>query len=90
FYLDPFSPNKAAARAKESAKKIINVKTLINKNVQPYVQNDLHLRALEIKSQKIHQQALPNHRQHRLLLLVWKLDYAARSKSSPDAEKYYL
>ena len=47
FYLQPIvtSPTEAAARAKESAKEIINVKTLIDKKAWPYVQNDLRLRA---------------------------------------------
>lgn len=45
FYLQPLSPTEAAARAKESAKEIINVKTLIDKKAWPYVQNDLRLRA---------------------------------------------
>lgn len=45
FYLQPLSPTEAAARAKESAKEIINVKSLIDKKAWPYVQNDLRLRA---------------------------------------------
>lgn len=45
FYLQPLSPSEAAQRAKESAKEILNVKTLIDKKAWPYVQNDLRLRA---------------------------------------------
>lgn len=45
FYLQPLSPSEAAARAKESAKDIINVKGLIEKKAWPYVQNDLRTKA---------------------------------------------
>ncbi|MCO5606056.1 hypothetical protein L7F22_060243 [Adiantum nelumboides] len=45
FYLQALSPPEAAARAKESAKDIVNVKSLIEKKAWPYVQNDLHLKA---------------------------------------------
>lgn len=45
FYLQPLTPAQAAARAKESAKEIVGVKSLIDKKAWPYVQNDLRLRA---------------------------------------------
>ena len=45
FYLQPLPPTEAVARAKESAKEIVNVKSLIDKKAWPYVQNDLRLRA---------------------------------------------
>jgi len=45
FYLQPLPPAEAAARAKESAKDILNVKELIDKKAWPYVMNDLRLRA---------------------------------------------
>ncbi|KAI3466602.1 hypothetical protein Pfo_023265 [Paulownia fortunei] len=45
FFLQPLTPAQAAVRAKESAKEIVNVKTLIDKKAWPYVQNDLRLRA---------------------------------------------
>ena len=38
-------PVEAAARAKDSAKDIINVKELIDKKAWPYVQNDLRSKA---------------------------------------------
>lgn len=39
------TPAEAAARAKESAKEIVNVKEFIDKKAWPSVQNDLRLRA---------------------------------------------
>lgn len=45
FFLQPLTPAQAAARAKESAKEIVNVKSFIDKKAWPYVQNDLRLRA---------------------------------------------
>lgn len=45
FYIQPLSPTEAVARAKESAKEIVNVKAFIDKKAWPYVQNDLRLRA---------------------------------------------
>jgi Oxygen evolving enhancer protein 3 (PsbQ) len=45
FYLQPKSPSEAAARVKESAKEIINLKSQIDKKAWPYVQNDLRSRA---------------------------------------------
>lgn len=45
FYLQPLPPAEAAARVKESAKDIVNIKELIDKKQWPYVQNDLRLKA---------------------------------------------
>ncbi|ESQ38075.1 hypothetical protein EUTSA_v10028939mg [Eutrema salsugineum] len=97
FYLQPLSPTEAAARAKESAKEIINVKSLIDKKAWPYVQNDLRLRASYLRydlntvisaKPKEEKQSLKE-LTGKLFQTIDNLDYAARSKSSPDAEKYY-
>jgi photosystem II oxygen-evolving enhancer protein 3 len=45
FYLQPLPAAEAAARAKESAQDILNLKPLIDKKQWPYVMNDLRLRA---------------------------------------------
>ena len=45
FFIQALPPAGAAARAKDSAKDIINVKGLIDKKAWPYVQNDLRLKA---------------------------------------------
>lgn len=45
FFLQPLTPAQAAQRAKESAKDILGVKTLIDKKAWPYVMNDLRLKA---------------------------------------------
>ena len=45
FYFQPLPPAQAAQRAKESAKDILGVKSLIDKKAWPYVQNDLRLKA---------------------------------------------
>lgn len=45
FFLQPLTPAQAAQRAKESAKDIFGVKSLIDKKAWPYVQNDLRLSA---------------------------------------------
>ncbi|NBH87246.1 hypothetical protein D3Z56_31385, partial [Lachnospiraceae bacterium] len=45
FFIQPLSPTEAAARAKESAKEIVNVKEFIDKKAWPYVQNDLRLKS---------------------------------------------
>ncbi|KFK32219.1 hypothetical protein AALP_AA6G213300 [Arabis alpina] len=97
FYLQPLSPIEAAARAKESAKEIINVKSLIDKKAWPYVQNDLRLRASYLRydlntvissKPKEEKQSLKE-LTGKLFETIDNLDYAARSKSSSDAEKYY-
>ncbi|CAH2071715.1 unnamed protein product, partial [Thlaspi arvense] len=97
FYLQPLPPTEAAARAKESAKEIINVKSLIDKKAWPYVQNDLRLRASYLRydlntvisaKPKEEKQSLKE-LTGKLFQTIDNLDYAARSKSSSDAEKYY-
>ena len=45
FFLQPQSPEMAVARAKESAKDIINVKESIEKKAWPFVRDDLRLKA---------------------------------------------
>ncbi|KAJ4912798.1 hypothetical protein Rs2_07419 [Raphanus sativus] len=97
FYLQPLPPTEAVARAKESAKEIVNVKSLIDKKAWPYVQNDLRLRASYLrydlntiissksKDEKKSLKALTG----KLFDTINNLDYAAKKKSTPDAEKYY-
>lgn len=45
FYLQPLPTEEAAKRAKESAKDIVGVKSLIDKKAWPYVMNDLRSKA---------------------------------------------
>nr|BAG70023.1 16 kDa precursor protein of the oxygen-evolving complex [Salicornia europaea] len=97
FYLQPLPPTEAAARAKESAKDIINVKPLIDKKAWPYVQNDLRSKASYLrydlktvisskpKGEKKSLEDLTN----KLFDNINNLDYAAKMKSSSEAEKYY-
>ncbi|KAI4368207.1 hypothetical protein MLD38_016791 [Melastoma candidum] len=97
FYLQPLSPAEAAQRAKESAKDIINVKPLIDKKAWPYVQNDLRLKAGYLRYDlKTVIDAKPKDEKKSLKELtgklfetINKLDYAAKTKSTPEAEKYY-
>ncbi|KAI5066458.1 hypothetical protein GOP47_0019082 [Adiantum capillus-veneris] len=97
FYLQPLSPSDAAARAKESAKDIVNVKALIDKKAWPYVQNDLRLKASYLRfdintviasKSKAEKKALKP-LVDKLFDEINNLDYAARSKSVPNANKYY-
>ncbi|KAI7746821.1 hypothetical protein M8C21_012610 [Ambrosia artemisiifolia] len=97
FYLQPLPPAEAAARAKESAKEILNVKEFIDKKAWPYVQNDLRLRseylrfdlntviASKPKDEKKQLKDLTG----KLFQNMADLDYAAKIKSSADAEKSY-
>ena len=97
FYLQPLPPAEAAARAKESAKEILNVKEFIDKKAWPYVQNDLRLKseylrfdlntviAAKPKDQKKELKDLTG----KLFQNMADLDYAAKIKSSADAEKSY-
>ncbi|KAL9234139.1 hypothetical protein vseg_009042 [Gypsophila vaccaria] len=97
FYLQPLTPSEAAQRVKESAKEIVDVKSLIDKKAWPYVQNDLRLRAEYLrydlktiisakpKDEKKSLQALSG----KLFDTISKLDHAAKIKSSSEAEKYY-
>lgn len=97
FYLQPLPPTEAAQRAKESAKEILNVKQFIDKKAWPYVQNDLRLRAEYLRYDlKTVISAKPKDEKKSLQDLTSKLfdsinnlDYAAKKKSSTEAEKYY-
>ncbi|CAA0837174.1 Oxygen-evolving enhancer protein 3-2-chloroplastic [Striga hermonthica] len=97
FFLQPLTPAQAAARAKESAKEIVNVKSFIDKKAWPYVQNDLRLRAEYLRydlntvisaKPKDEKQSLKD-LTGKLFQTISNLDYAAKIKSSPEAEKYY-
>ncbi|URE33699.1 receptor-like protein kinase [Musa troglodytarum] len=97
FYLQPLPPSEAAARAKESAKDILNVKQLIDKKEWPYVMNDLRLRAGYLRfdlstiisaKPKEEKKALEE-LTGKLFAAIDELDHAAKIKSTPPAEKYY-
>ncbi|KAJ7533231.1 hypothetical protein O6H91_13G038700 [Diphasiastrum complanatum] len=97
FFIQPLTPGEAVSRIKESAEEIVGVKNLIAKKAWPYVQNDLRNRASYLrydlntvisskpKDEKKSLKALTS----KLFETIDKLDYAARSKSLPEAEKYY-
>ncbi|KAF0905201.1 hypothetical protein E2562_000990 [Oryza meyeriana var. granulata] len=97
FYLQPLPPAEAAARAKESAKDIINLKPLIDKKQWPYVRDDLRLRLSYLrydlntiisskpKDEKKGLQDLAG----KLFATIDGLDHAAKIKSPTEAEKYY-
>ncbi|KAJ8761631.1 hypothetical protein K2173_004407 [Erythroxylum novogranatense] len=97
FYLQPLSPTEALGRAKESAKDIVGVKALIDKKAWPYVQNDLRLKAEYLrydlntviaakpKEEKKSLKELTS----KLYQAISNLDYAAKIKSTPQAEKFY-
>ncbi|GKV19225.1 hypothetical protein SLEP1_g29513 [Rubroshorea leprosula] len=97
FFLQPLSPTQAAVRAKESAKDILGVKSLIDKKAWPYVQNDLRLKAEYLrydlntviagkpKEEKKNLKELTG----KLYQTISNLDHAAKIKSSLEAEKYY-
>ncbi|XP_021726256.1 oxygen-evolving enhancer protein 3, chloroplastic-like [Chenopodium quinoa] len=97
FYLQPLPPTEAAQRAKESAKEILNVKQFIEKKAWPAVQNDLRLRAEYLRYDlKTVISSKPKEEKKSLQDLTSKLfdsinnlDYAAKKKSSTEAEKYY-
>ncbi|KAG8385693.1 hypothetical protein BUALT_Bualt03G0071600 [Buddleja alternifolia] len=97
FYLQPLTPTEAAARAKESAKEIVAVKALIDKKAWPYVQNDLRSKAEYLRydlntvisaKPKEEKQSLKD-LTGKLFQTINNLDYAAKIKSTPQAEKYY-
>ncbi|WP_411024846.1 photosystem II protein PsbQ, partial [Salmonella sp. s57610] len=87
----------AVARAKESAKDIVNVKEFIEKKAWPYVQMDLRNKAGALrfdlntiisakpKEQKVALKALTG----KLFQDISNLDHAAKIKSTPEAKKYY-
>nr|AFK40956.1 unknown [Lotus japonicus] len=97
FFLQPLSPTEAAQRAKESAKEIVAVKKFIDQKAWPYVQNDLRLRAsylrydlnTVISSKPKDQKQSLKELSAKLFQDISNLDYAAKVKSSPQAEKYY-
>uniref|UniRef100_A0A0F7GZN6 16 kDa subunit of oxygen evolving system of photosystem II n=1 Tax=Melianthus villosus TaxID=377280 RepID=A0A0F7GZN6_9ROSI len=97
FFIQPLTPSEAAARAKVSAKEIVNVKELIEKKAWPYVQNDLRLRAeylrydlnTVISSKSKDEKTSLKNLTGKLFQTINNLDYAAKIKSSPEAEKYY-
>lgn len=97
FYIQALSPQDAVARAKDSAQDIVNVKSLIDKKAWPYVQNDLRLKASCLRydlntiiasKSKAEKKALKS-LVSKLFDEINNLDYAARSKSSSNAAKYY-
>ncbi|XP_072956121.1 oxygen-evolving enhancer protein 3-2, chloroplastic-like [Typha angustifolia] len=97
FYLQPLAPVEAAARAKESAKDIVNLKGFIDKKAWPYVQMDLRLKASYLRYDlNTIIAAKPKEEKKSLKDLTGKLfatidglDHAAKIKSTPEAEKYY-
>ncbi|KAL6197999.1 hypothetical protein ACLB2K_027791 [Fragaria x ananassa] len=97
FFLQPLTPVEAAARAKESAKEILGVKSFIDKKAWPSVQNDLRLKSSYLRYDlKTVISAKPKEEKESLKTLTGKLfqdldnlDYAAKIKSTPQAEKYY-
>ncbi|XP_050370349.1 oxygen-evolving enhancer protein 3-2, chloroplastic-like [Argentina anserina] len=97
FFLQPQTPAEAAARAKESAREILAVKSFIDKKAWPYVQNDLRLRANYLRYDlKTILATKPKGEKESFKTLTGKLfqdldnlDYAAKIKSTPQAEKYY-
>ncbi|KAK1364827.1 Oxygen-evolving enhancer protein 3-2, chloroplastic [Heracleum sosnowskyi] len=97
FYLQPLPPTEAAARAKDSAKDIINVKELIDKKAWPYVQNDLRSKAeylrydlnTVISAKPKDEKKLLKELTGKLFQVINDLDYAAKKKSTPKAEKAY-
>ncbi|KAE9600770.1 hypothetical protein Lal_00011190 [Lupinus albus] len=97
FFIQPLTPNEAAQRTKESAKEIVAVKKFIEKKAWPSVQNDLRLRAEYLRydlntiiasKPKEEKQSLKE-LAGKLFQDINNLDYAAKVKSSPEAEKYY-
>ncbi|KAG6471427.1 oxygen-evolving enhancer protein 3-2, chloroplastic-like [Zingiber officinale] len=97
FYIQPLPPTAAAARAKDSAKDIINVKPLIDKKEWPYVMNDLRLKAgilrfdlnTVISAKSKEEKKLLKDLTGKLFAAIDGLDHAAKIKSTPEAEKYY-
>ncbi|KAG6419048.1 hypothetical protein SASPL_121272 [Salvia splendens] len=97
FFLQPLPPVEAATRAKESAKEIVGVKSLIDKKAWPYVQNDLRSKAEYLRydlntiiaaKSKEEKQSLKE-LTGKLFQDISNLDHAAKIKSSSEAEKYY-
>ncbi|XP_022724877.1 oxygen-evolving enhancer protein 3, chloroplastic-like [Durio zibethinus] len=97
FFLQPLTPAQAAQRAKESAKDILGVKSLIDKKAWPFVQNDLRLKAeylrydlnTVISAKPKDEKKSLKELTKRLFDTIGDLDHAAKIKSTPEAEKYY-
>ncbi|KAF9683480.1 hypothetical protein SADUNF_Sadunf04G0017900 [Salix dunnii] len=97
FFLQPLPPSEAAVRAKESAKDILGVKTLIDQKAWPYVQNDLRLKAgylrfdlnTVISAKSKDEKKFLKELTGKLFDTIDNLDHAAKIKSTPEAEKYY-
>ncbi|KAL1195169.1 Oxygen-evolving enhancer protein 3-1 [Cardamine amara subsp. amara] len=97
FYLQALPPTEAAARAKESAKDIINVKPLIDKKAWPYVMNDLRSKASYLRfdlntiiaSKPKDEKKSLKELTGKLFDTIDNLDYAAKKKNPSQAEKYY-
>ncbi|KAI3892131.1 hypothetical protein MKW92_053117 [Papaver armeniacum] len=97
FFLQPKTPAEAAQRVKESAQDIVAVKTQIDKKAWPYVQNDLRSKAEYLRYDlKTIMSAKPKDEKKsfkelsdKLFQNINSLDYAAKKKSTPEAEKYY-
>ncbi|CAL0324317.1 unnamed protein product [Lupinus luteus] len=97
FFLQAVTPSEAAERTKESAKEIVAVKKFIEKKAWPSVQNDLRLRAeylrydldTIISSKPKEEKKSLKELTAKLFKDINNLDYAAKIKSSSDAEKYY-
>ncbi|KAK6932404.1 Oxygen-evolving enhancer protein 3 [Dillenia turbinata] len=97
FFIQPLPPVATAARAKESAKDIVGVKSCIDKKAWPYVQNDLRLKAeylrydlnTVISAQPKEQKKPLKELVGKLFQTISELDHATKIKSTPEAEKYY-
>ncbi|KAG0573856.1 hypothetical protein KC19_VG215500 [Ceratodon purpureus] len=97
FFIQPLSPADAAQRAKFSAQDIMAAKGLIDKKAWPYVQNALRSSAGYLRYDlNTVISSKPKEEKKSLKALTAKLfdslnalDYAARSKSAKDSEKYY-
>ncbi|KAI3988245.1 hypothetical protein MKX01_012034 [Papaver californicum] len=97
FFLQPKTPAEAAQRVKESAQAIVGVKTEIDKKAWPYVQNDLRSKAeylrydlrTIISSKPKDEKKSFKELSDKLFQNINSLDYAAKIKSTPEAEKSY-
>ncbi|MCP6508248.1 photosystem II protein PsbQ, partial [Klebsiella pneumoniae] len=97
FYIQPLPPVAAAARAKESAQDIINLKPLIDKKQWPYVRDDLRLKAgylrydlkTVISSKSKEEKKGLTDLTFKLFATIDDLDHAAKIKSPTEAEKSY-
>lgn len=97
FFLQALPTSLAAGRVKEAADEIIAVKSYIDKKAWPYVQNDLRSKAqylgFDLKA-IIDSKSKPDKKtlvalKAKLFDSINNLDYAAKLKSTPKAEKAY-